>query len=192
MTGTLERPSQGAPENRKAADHRRQDTDLKKGARRALAALADADMQLLVAGQQQVRRQALSSIDAALGASHASQRAAVVARYGNRRSALGSIADAGTRNAALLQLIAEEAAELARLALALADDKQRLKRETVAAMVIVQRGVRQAVWRKNRHGRLAMAISQQPPRRSIVAETVERQAVPARFRHRRRLPTRVT
>jgi hypothetical protein len=178
VTGALERPSQGAPENRKAAEDRRPGLDLVRGTRRALTSLAAADMQVLVAAQRDARNRALSALTAALGAAHGSQRASVVALYAARRAAAASISDPVARKAAILSLVQEEAAELARLAVAHAQERRRLTQETLAALGLAHRAARLSHRRASRRTKIVMVIRMTSKVRAELPPS-------ARLRHKR-------
>ena len=163
VTGPLERPSQGAPENRKASH--RQDVEYRKpqrvvlrSARRAHSSILAAEMQLLVAAQRDERHRALAAIDAGLRSQHASQTAAVIARYAGRRAALAQIAEPTTRAAAAHRLAAEETAELASLALEHAAEKRRTKNSVLSSLIPSHRAARRALRQHQRRQRMATAV----------------------------------
>jgi hypothetical protein len=127
VTGPLDRPSQQPLETRKAADHIRPARNSIRAARKTVASIHAAELQMLVATQRATRRQALGAIDAMLRDRHASNIALVIARFSSRRAALSLIPDAGARAAAGQQLAAEEANVIARLALEHAAEKRQMR-----------------------------------------------------------------
>lgn len=161
MTGPLERPSQGAPENRKA-EHRsphREQRGVSSSA--ALRLVHRAEMDLLIAAQRAARQSAFRAIDAALGAHNSSAAAAVVHRFAEQRAALAGL-DANARAAALRRISAEEATELARLAITHAAEKRALKGATMQAMGPAQKNARNALRRSSRRQRIVFAVSIRP------------------------------
>ena len=168
VTGTLDRPSQGALENRKAAEQRKTGSNPVRSARRTVASIHSAELQLLAAAQRAARRQVIGVVDAALRGRHASAVALVVGRFADRRAALSSISDAGARIAAGRQLAAEEANELARLALEHAAEKRQLRKAATTPLVAAHRAARRALRQSLRRQRVVVAVQLRPlrPRRT--------------------------
>lgn len=160
VTDTLGRPSQGVLENRTAAQIRQDRRSFKARSRKAVAAVHDAEMDLLVASQRATRRAAVSAIDAALSSQHAGAIAAIVARFSDRRSALLNLSDA-EREAALRQLASDEAHELARLALAHASEKKALRMATLRSISVTDRVARRSLRLRNWRQRIIVSIQQQ-------------------------------
>lgn len=117
-----------------------------------------AELQLLTALQRAVRRQAMAAIDAALQGRHAGAIALVIARFADRRAALGAITDAGERAAIALRIDAEETTELARLALEHAAEKRQLRKATLAPLTAAHRAARRALRQRLRRQRAGIAV----------------------------------
>ncbi len=115
-------------------------------------------MQLLVAAQRDVRNRALSALHAGLGTIHSSQRVSVVARYADRRAAAAALTDPAARTSALRALVQEEAAELAQLALAQAQERRRFSKDTLATLAVAQAAARRGLRRTNRRSKIVMAV----------------------------------
>lgn len=141
-------------------------SDVRGRSRRALVGLHDAEVQLLLAGQRAVRRAVLASIDAGISARHAGIIAAVVSRFADRRASV-VIKDVAARSAALRQIAAEEAQELARLTLEHAAEKRALRLSALLSMAIVHRADRRSLRRRNRRQRIMAAIVLQPNRVTV-------------------------
>lgn len=161
VTGPLERPSQRAPENRKAAEQARPARDPIRAARRAVGSIHTAEQQLLSAAQREERDRAVRAIDAGLAGRHAGNVAAVVARFADRRAALAMMTDPNVRAAAAQRLAAEEAHELARLALEHAAEKRRLRNSVLASMGVLHRSARRALCQRLRRQRVGIAVQLQ-------------------------------
>lgn len=159
ITDTLGRPSQGVLENRTAAEARQNRQSVRTHGRKAVLAVHNAKMHLLIASQRAAQRAAVFSIDAALSSRHASAIAIVVARFADRRSTLASMSDT-ERGAALRQLASDEAHELARLALDHASEKRALRKATLGSMLVADRAARRSLRVRNRHQRIVVAIQQ--------------------------------
>ncbi len=127
----------------------------------ALRALHDAEVEVLMAAQRAARRQAVRAIDAALSARHGAAIALVVARFAARRPAAGSMDRAG-RDGVLRQIAAEEAQELARLALEHAAERRALRSVAVLGLIGAQRVERRTLRRRNRWQRMVSAVLLQP------------------------------
>ena len=158
VTGPLERPSQRAPENRKADPERRYRQRRQVGASAALLAISAAEMTLLVASQRAARKNALDYIDAALGARHSASIAAVVSRFASQRTTLDTL-DTGARAAAMRRMASDEANELANLALVHAAEKRALKHNAALAVLPAQQAARRALRQSARRHRIVMAIA---------------------------------
>jgi hypothetical protein len=161
VTGPLDRPSQQPLETRKAADHIRPRRDAIRFARQTVASIHGAEMQMLAATQRAARRQAVGAADAMLRDRHASNIALVIARFSSRRGALSSMPDAGARAAAGQQLAAEEANELARLALEHAAEKRQMRNAATIPLRGVHSTARRTLRRRQRHQRAVVAIQLQ-------------------------------
>ena len=158
VTGPLDRPSQQPLETRKAADHIRPARDIIRAARSTVISIHNAELQLLAASQRAQRQQAIRAIDADLASRHAGNVAAIVSRFANRRAALTQIADPAARAAAAQQLLAEEYAELARLALEHAAEKRRLRRSVLGTMAVAHRSIRRTARQRLRRQRIGVAV----------------------------------
>lgn len=163
VTGALERPSQGAPEKRKATSRSvietaRSERDARRNVRQTLASIHAAERQLPAATHLVERRQAVQAVDAGLQAQHASRIAAVIARFAGRRVALSEMSDPAARAAALQQLGSEEASELARLALEHAAEKRQARRAVLATTGGTHRAVRRSLQQRQRHQRAGIAV----------------------------------
>ncbi len=183
VTGPLDRPSQQPLETRKAADHIRPARDAIHAARRTVASIHAAELQLLAASQRAERSQAIRAIDAALAARHTSNIAAVIARFADRRTALAQMIDPNARAAAAHQLAAEETAELARLALEHAAEKRQIRKSTLGSMSTRHRATRRNIGQRLRRQRLGIAVQLQTLRpRPMISKSALR--VSARMRWR--------
>ena len=158
VTGPLDRPSQQPPETRKAADHIRPRRDAIRFARKTVASIHAAELEILSAAQEAARRQAVKAADAALSNRHASSIALVVAKFASRRAALAAIAEPNARAAAAQQLATEETAELARLALQHAAEKRALRQAITAPLVVRHRAERRALRQRLRRQRVVVAV----------------------------------
>jgi hypothetical protein len=161
VTGPLDRPSQQPLETRKAADHIRPSRDAIRFARKTVASIHAAELQMLVATQRATRRQALGAVDAMLRDRHASNIALVIARFSSRRAALLLIPDTGARAAAGQQLAAEEANELARLTLEHAAEKRQMRKAATTPLRGANITARRTLRRRQRHQRAIIAIQLQ-------------------------------
>jgi hypothetical protein len=161
VTGPLDRPSQQPLETRKAADHIRPARDAIRFARKTVASIHAAEMQMLAVTQRAARRQAVRAADAMLRHRHASNIAMVIARFSSRRAALSLIPDTGARAAASQQLAAEEANELARLALEHAAEKRQMRKSATAPLRGAHGAARRTLRRRQRHQRAVVAIQLQ-------------------------------
>jgi hypothetical protein len=167
VTGPLDRPSQQPLETRKAVDHIRPAGDAIRFARKTVASIHAAELQMLAATQRAARRHALGAVDAMLRDRHASNIALVIARFSSRRAALSLIPDTGARAAAGQQLAAEEANELARLALEHAAEKRQMRKAATTPLRGAHIAARRTLRRRQRHQRAVVAIQLQalvPPR----------------------------
>ena len=131
--------------------HIRPARDAVRFARKTVASIHNAELEILSAAQNAAQQQAVKAADAALSDRHASAIALVIAKFAGRRAALATIAEPGARAAAAHQLAAEETAELARLALEHAAEK-RAQRKAVTAPLLARhraerRTLRQRLWR---------------------------------------------
>jgi len=115
-------------------------------------------MQLLVAAQRDERSRAIAALDASSRSLHASQTAAVIARYADRRAALAQLADPAARVAAAHRLATDETAELATLALEHATEKRRLKRSVLSSLIPAHRSARRTLRQYLRRQRMAAAV----------------------------------
>lgn len=118
-------------------------------------------MQLLSAAQRGERDRAVRAIDAGLADRHAGNVAAVIARFADRRAAMAMMTDPHSRAAAAQRLAAEEAYELARLALEHAAEKRRLRNSVLASMGVVQQSARRALRQRLRRQRVGIAVQLQ-------------------------------
>jgi hypothetical protein len=159
--GPLDRPSQQPLETRKATDHIRPARDAIRFARKTVASIQAAELQLLAATQRAARRQAVGAVNAMLRNRHASNIALVIARFSSRRAALSLIPDAGARAAAGQQLAAEEANELARLALEHVAEKRQMRNAATIPLRGAHRTARRTLRRCQRHQRAVVAIQLQ-------------------------------
>ena len=149
-----------------------------RAARRAVGSIHAAELQLLAAAQRAERSQAVRAIDASLAGRHAGNVAAVVARFADRRAALAMMADPSARAAAAQRLAAEEANELARLALEHAAEKRRLRNSVLASIGVVHRAARHAHRQRLRRQRIGIAVQLRALRpRSGGAGTGQRVAI---------------
>lgn len=177
VTDTLGRPSQGVLENRTAAELRLDRQSPRERGRKAVVALHDAEMDLLIASQRAARRAAARAIDTALSARHSSAIAAVVLRYADRRSALTGMSET-ERAAALRQLATDEAHELARLALEHASEKRAMRKSAVQSKSIADKAARRTLRLRNRRQRIVVGVQQQRiDRREPRSRSQERRAV---------------
>lgn len=145
-------------------------------------------MQILVAAQRDERSRALAAIDAGLRSQHASQTAAVIARFADRRAALEQMTDPSARAAAAHRLAAEEAAELARLSLEHAGEKRRLKNAVLSSLAGTHRAARSALRQSQRRQRMGTAVRLQKLRPRTKAKTTRMPLVSNRHITRWRKP----
>lgn len=182
MTGASERPNWSTPETRKADEGRRGrlhqlgNGDLAHSARIAMRSLCKAEITLLIAAQNDERQRALSCVDAALQSQHAGRIAAVIARFADRRTASGAILDVHARAAAMQRIAMEETTELASFSVELANEKRRLRHQTLGGLSVVHRAERKALGIRNRRQRAVFAVlvhqGTRPCRRRITASFV--------------------
>lgn len=132
--------------------------------RRAVIGLHQAEEQVLIASHRAARRAAVQSIHAALSARHGSAVSAVLAKFADRRAALVRHGEEGERAAALRHVSADEAHELARLALEHAAEKRALRKSMLAPMERQQCKARRELRRRNRRQRMILAIQLAAPR----------------------------
>jgi hypothetical protein len=130
-------------------------------ARKTVASIHVAELQILAASQRATRRQALGAVDAMLRDRHASNIALVIARFSSRRAALLLIPDMGARAAAGQQLAAEEANELTHLALEHAAEKRQMRQAAVIPLRRANVTARRTLRRRQRHQRAVVAIQLQ-------------------------------
>lgn len=155
-----------------------------------MASIHTAELQLLAASQRAERSQAIRAIDAALSARHASNIAAVIARFAGRRVALTELTDPNARAAAAHQLAAEETAELARLALEHAAEKRTLRKATTAPLFAIHRAQRRSLNQSLRRQRMGIAVQLQALRpRSTTSRTHPRATSRVARRLGRQTPT---
>ena len=181
MTGPLERPSQGALENRKA-EQKIQPTHRSIAiARKTTAAIGAAELQLLLARQRALRTATMQSVSGALAARHASATAAIIGRFAARRAAIAGDVGPAQRTAALARIAEEEATELARQALVHGAEKRALRQATLAPILLSQRAERRQLRKLQRRARAVQAIHwhRALPRRRA-AMTARRHRVVAR------------
>ena len=132
--------------------------DLVQSGRFAMRSLCKAEITLLIAAQNDERQRALSCVDAALQSQHAGRIAAVIARFADRRTASGAILDVHARAAAMQRIAMEETAELASLAVELANEKRRLRHQTLGGLSVIHRAARKALGIRNRRQRAVFAV----------------------------------
>lgn len=163
VTGSLDRPSQEASENRKASIRERTRPTSLNSARLAIASLLEVEMKLLVAAQRAARSQIFASIDAACADLHTARTTAVLSRFAARRAAVAQSGNPAQQKAALDRIAIEETTELAALALELAAQKRRRRNETIAPLLPIQRDARLALRRAHRRQRAVAAIRLRSP-----------------------------
>ncbi len=186
VTGPLDRPSQQPLETRKAADHIRPARDAIRFARKTVASIHNAELEILAASQRAARQQAIKAVDAALSACHASTIALVIAKFAARRAALSAIPEPGARAAAAHQLASEETAELTRLALEHAADKRQMRKAAQAPLFDAHRSARRSLRQRQRRQRVVFATQLQALRpRPAVSHPVQRRV---RLRPTKALP----
>jgi hypothetical protein len=158
VTGPLDRPSQQTLETRKAADHIRPRRDAVRFARKTVASIHTAELEILSAAQKAARQQTVAATDAMLSDRHASAIALVIAKFAGRRAALATTVEPGARAAAAQQLVSEETAELARLALEHAAEKRAQRKAVTAPLLARQRAERRALRHRLRRQRAVVAV----------------------------------
>jgi hypothetical protein len=158
VTGPLDRPSQQPLETRKAADHIRPRRDAVRSARKTVASIHTAELEILSAAQKTAQRQAVAAADAVLSDRHASAIAQVIAKFAGRRAALATIVEPRARAAAAQQLAAEETSELARLALEHAAEKRAQRKAVTAPLLARHRAERRALRQRLRRQRAFVAV----------------------------------
>ena len=158
VTGPLDRPSQQPLETRKAAEHIRPRRDAIRFARKTIASIHTAELEILSAAQRAARRQAVKAVDASLSDRHASTIALVLAKFAGRRAALSAIVEPSARAAAASQLATDETAELVRLALEHAAEKRQMRKAATAPLLAGHRSTRRSLRQQQRRQRVAFAI----------------------------------
>lgn len=153
MTGSLDRPSQGALENRKA--------ELEPAVRVRLAwrSVHGAAMALLLARQRSERRRLTLTLSAELAVTDAQERTALRQKYAGRRGGLVQMASAVEREATRTRLAMEEADELALLEAAQRSRRKARRRALKSTMPARHRAERKALQAEQRHQRVLVAIA---------------------------------
>ena len=127
-------------------------------ARRAIVSIHAAERDLQNARLFAERRQVVAAVDAGLRGQHASKVAAVVARFADRRAALGRMTDPAARAATARQIAMEEADELARVAVEHAIEKHRLRISTLGSLSSRHRDARRSLRRCQRQQQAVLAV----------------------------------
>ena len=161
VTDASAQPSRSILENRKASEHVRPARDASRFARRTVASIHSAELEILDAAQRAARRQAVKAADATLSAHHASNVAAVIAKFAGRRAALVQMTDPNARAAAAHQLATEETAELARLALEHAAEKRAHREAATAPLLTRHHAERRVLRQRLRRQRVVVAVQLQ-------------------------------
>jgi hypothetical protein len=169
VTGSLERPSQGAPENRKASETRQSDRDPIKGARHALRGLHAAERQVMLARHAAERRQALDAAGAAAASERSTAVQAISAKYADKLVRVFDSGDARSAHAARERLKLEEAIELAGFQLAHGRRAGEARRTVLAGLRITQRSERHGLTLRQRRQRAVLSVFFTAHRRRISA-----------------------
>jgi hypothetical protein len=158
VTDASAQPSRSILENRKASEHVRPGRDAVRFARRTVAWIHTAELEILAAAQRAARRQAVTAADATLSTRHASNIALVLTKFASRRAALVAIVDPGARAATAQQLAYDETAELARLALEHAAEKRQMRKAAQAPLLAVHQSARRSLRQRQRRQRVVVAV----------------------------------
>jgi hypothetical protein len=163
LTGSLERPSQGAQENRKAAnrkdiDTRRSERDAVRSARAALVGLHRAEMQIMVARHGAERRHVVEAARASASALRAATTEAITAKYAERLARIFDSGDARCAWSARERLKLEEAIEMAQAMLAVGRATAESRRSMLAALRITHRAERGGLAERQRRQRAVLAV----------------------------------
>jgi hypothetical protein len=163
LTGFLERPSQGAQENRKAinrkdADARTTERDQIKASRGALNSAHRAEQKLMLARHAAELRHLIDGARAQAAAYRSSMLAAVTIKYAERLARVFDSGDAKSAWAARERLKLEEAIEIAQLRMTSDRDHGNSLRSLVAALRVSQRGERHGLTLRQRHQRAVLGV----------------------------------
>lgn len=195
LTGFLERPSQGAPENRKAGhrdirEAKRAERDPVQSARAALRGGHAAERQLLAARHAAERRAVLEAGRAAAGFARDMARRLLAAKYADRLARVFDSGDARAAWAARERLKLEEAIETAHLDLAHARSESDALRSSLSGLRLGQRAERQGMAQRQRRQRAMLGVIVSRRRRAFRAEVRPALAAPTRrlFRSSRQTP----
>lgn len=174
VTGSLERPSQGAPENRKATEAAKAERDQIAAARSALVGTHKAQTVLLLARHAAERRHVLLDARAMAAAHRSTVMSAITAKYADRLARVFDSGDARSAYAARERLKLEEAIEIAQVSLAMSRSSSAARQSRTAALKVTQRSERQGLALQQRRQRAVLAV------------------MLGHLRHRGRAATRVT
>ena len=159
LTGSLERPSQGALENRKAREKRSSnDRDAVSAARKALVGVHRAEMQVMVARHAAERRHILATARGEAAAEQSAIMRAIAAKYSDRLARVFDSGDARSAWAARDRLKLEEAIETAQMSLASAQTSAHGRRAALAGLRITQRAERQGLSVRQRRQRAMLGV----------------------------------
>ena len=191
LTGSLERPSQGALENRKARETRSSnDRDAVSAARKALVGVHRAEMRVMVARHAAERRHILATARGEAAAEQSAIMRAIAAKYSDRLARVFDSGDARSAWAARDRLKLEEAIETNQATLASARSAAHGRRSKLAGLRTTQRAERQGLSVRQRRQRSVLSVHLSGRRRAFGAGSATAVAQPTRaaFRlHRRRL-----
>lgn len=144
MTGTLERPSQDAPETRKAAPPK---VERRKpaSARAAVRSLHAAEQALLLAAHQAAVAQKRGAIAAAFASLLSAAEARIIAHVQGRMAGIAPSLSAAERMAEIERLKAEQDAALSRVRLDVAAEKRAALRSAASGLSLTYRRERAAL-----------------------------------------------
>ena len=195
LTGFLERPSQGAPENRKAAnrkdvENRTSERDAVRSARAALVGLHRAELQIMVARHGAERRHVIEAARASASALRAATTQAITAKYADRLARIFDSGDARSAWAARDRLKLEEAIEMAQASLSMARSGAERRTATLAALRVAHRAERQGLAIRQRRQRATLGVLLNARRPRTIGHTRSVATAPARsaFRFQRLVP----
>jgi hypothetical protein len=158
LTGSLERPSQGAQENRKAADASKTKRDQIKAARSALLSAHRAEQKLVIARHAAERQHVIDASRALAAAHRSSLMAAISSKYAERLARVFDSADAKSAWSARERLKLEEAIEIAQAMLAVGRTTAERRRSTLAALRSTHRAERGGLTERQRRQRAMSAV----------------------------------
>lgn len=158
MTGSLERPSQGALENRKASEARNDERDAVRSARVALVGAHKIEMQIMLARHASERRHVIGVTRAAAASARSGVMRMIAAKYADKLARVFDSGDAQSAYAARERLQLEEAIETAQATLAMARMNSDSRGSVLIALRTTQRAERQGLSIRQRRQRAVLGV----------------------------------